>query len=76
MCQPQQLLSPPILPTPRGCRVYNDSEGREHVQLQFHMRGPSGRATVNAGEGAAAWGHVLWLSIDGFRQMQPVEPCC
>lgn len=29
-------------------RVYNDSEGREHVQLQFHMRGPSGRATVNA----------------------------
>jgi len=36
-------------PATTACRVYNDSEGREHVQLQFHMRGPSGRATVNAG---------------------------
>lgn len=35
-------------------RVYNDSEGREHVQLQFHMKGPSGRATVNAGARARA----------------------
>lgn len=29
-------------------RAYNDNEGREHVQLQFHLRGPLGRATVNA----------------------------
>lgn len=29
-------------------RVYNDTHGREHVQLQFQLRGPSGRATVNA----------------------------
>lgn len=39
-------------------RLYNDSEGKEHVQLQFHMRGPSGRATVNAGAAARRPGSV------------------
>jgi mitochondrial import inner membrane translocase subunit TIM21 len=29
-------------------RLYVDAEGREHVQLQFHLKGPAGRATVNA----------------------------
>ncbi|KIZ04743.1 import inner membrane translocase subunit tim-21 Flags: Precursor [Monoraphidium neglectum] len=29
-------------------QVYKDQEGREHVRLQFHMRGPGGSALVNA----------------------------
>ncbi|KDD74061.1 hypothetical protein H632_c1608p0, partial [Helicosporidium sp. ATCC 50920] len=29
-------------------RVYTDDRGHEHVQVQFHLRGPSGRATVSA----------------------------
>lgn len=29
-------------------REYVDAAGREHVQLQFHLHGPGGRATVNA----------------------------
>ncbi|KAI7836791.1 hypothetical protein COHA_009371 [Chlorella ohadii] len=46
-------------------RVYNDSEGREHVQLQFHMRGPSGRATVNADmhKDGGSW-HYNFLYLD------------
>ena len=52
------------LHTHTACRVYNDGEGREHVQLQFHLKGPAGRATVNAGGrgggGAGGWRAGLW----------------
>ena len=41
-------------------RIYSDDQGREHVQLQFVAKGPSGRATVHAdmyedGEAAGGW---------------------
>ena len=29
-------------------RIYKDEEGKEHVQIQFHASGPSGRAVVYA----------------------------
>ncbi|KAG7668792.1 putative mitochondrial import inner membrane translocase subunit TIM21 [Nannochloris sp. 'desiccata'] len=56
-------------------RVYNDSEGREHVQLQFHMRGPSGRATVNADmykDGSEWRYHFLYLNVESPIQQQVV----
>ena len=56
-------------------RVYNDSEGREHVQLQFHMRGPSGRATVNADmykDGSQWRYHFLYLNVESPIQQQVV----
>jgi import inner membrane translocase subunit TIM21 len=56
-------------------RVYDDSEGREHVQLQFHMRGPSGRATVNADmykDGSQWRYHFLYLNVESPIQQQVV----
>ncbi|EFN50809.1 hypothetical protein CHLNCDRAFT_141854 [Chlorella variabilis] len=56
-------------------RVYNDGEGREHVQLQFHMRGPSGRATVNADmhKDGSAWRYnFLYLDVEAPIPQQVV----
>ncbi|GAB4813938.1 hypothetical protein N2152v2_000984 [Parachlorella kessleri] len=56
-------------------RVYNDAEGREHVQLQFHARGPSGRAVVNADmykEGREWRYNFLYLDIEAPVPQQVV----
>lgn len=57
--------------------MYNDSEGREHVQLQFHMRGPAGRATVNAdmhkAGGGGGWRYnFLYLDVEAPVPQQVV----
>jgi import inner membrane translocase subunit TIM21 len=56
-------------------RVFNDAEGREHVQLQFHMRGPSGRAVVNADmyqEGGQWRYNFLYLNVESPVPQQVV----
>jgi mitochondrial import inner membrane translocase subunit TIM21 len=56
-------------------RIYNDAEGREHIQLQFHLRGPSGRATVNADmyNESGTWRyHFLYLDVQSPLQQQVV----
>ncbi|KAL4419128.1 hypothetical protein ABPG77_004520 [Micractinium sp. CCAP 211/92] len=56
-------------------RVYSDSEGREHVQLQFHMRGPSGRATVNTDmyKDGGSWRYAfLYLDVEAPVPQQVV----
>ena len=56
-------------------RLYTDGEGREPVQLQFHMRGPSGRATVNADmyqEGGKWQYHFLYLNVESPLPQQVV----
>ncbi|KFM24274.1 Mitochondrial import inner membrane translocase subunit tim21 [Auxenochlorella protothecoides] len=47
-------------------REYQDVEGRQHIQIQFHLSGPSGRATVNADMylESGAWKHnFLYLDV-------------
>lgn len=56
-------------------RLYNDKEGREHVQIQFHLRGPSGRATVNADmyqEGSDWKYQFLYLNVESPVPQQVV----
>ncbi|PSC67233.1 putative mitochondrial import inner membrane translocase subunit TIM21 isoform B [Micractinium conductrix] len=56
-------------------RVYNDGEGREHLQLQFVLRGPSGRATVNADmskEGSSWRYSFLYLDVEAPVPQQVV----
>lgn len=56
-------------------RLYTDGEGREHVQLQFHMRGPSGRATVNADmyqDGGNWQYHFLYMNVESPVPQQVV----
>lgn len=56
-------------------RMYNDEEGREHVQLQFHAKGPSGRATVHADmyQEDGSWKyHYLYLNVESPLQQQVV----
>ena len=56
-------------------RLYTDAQGREHVQLQFHMRGPSGRAVVNADmyqEGAQWRYNFLYLNVESPVPQQVV----
>ena len=48
-------------------RIYTDQDGREHVQIQFHMKGPSGRALVSADmfKDAGNWRyHFLYLKVE------------
>lgn len=56
-------------------RIYNDSEGKEHVQLQFQARGPSGRATVHADmyQSNGEWRyHFLYLTVESPLPQQVV----
>jgi hypothetical protein len=56
-------------------RIYNDSEGKEHVQLQFQARGPSGRATVHADmyQSDGEWRyHFLYLTVESPLPQQVV----
>ena len=56
-------------------RIYNDSEGKEHVQLQFQARGPSGRATVHADmyQTDGEWRyHFLYLTVESPLPQQVV----
>lgn len=56
-------------------RIYNDEEGREHVQLQFHAKGPSGRATVHADmyQEDGSWKyHYLYLNVESPLPQQVV----
>ncbi len=59
-CDLESRLKPASRPL-QG-RLYNDADGREHVQLQFQLRGPSGRATVNAG-GCSSRGALVLLPM-------------
>jgi import inner membrane translocase subunit TIM21 len=48
-------------------RLEPDALGREHVVLQFHLRGPAGRATVNADmrEEGGGWRYrYLYLDVE------------
>jgi len=56
-------------------RIYNDAEGREHVQIQFHLKGPSGRATVNADmyQDGSDWRYqFLYLDVEAPVRQQVV----
>lgn len=59
-------------------RIYSDEQGREHVQLQFVAKGPSGRATVHAdmyedGEATGGWRyHYLYLTVESPLAQQVV----
>jgi len=56
-------------------RIYNDGEGKEHIQLQFHMRGPSGRATVSADmyQSDGKWQyHFLYINVESPVPQQVV----
>lgn len=56
-------------------RIYSDPEGREHVQLQFHAKGPAGRATVNADmykDGPNWRYHFLYLNVEAPIPQQVV----
>ena len=56
-------------------RIYNDAEGKEHIQLQYQLRGPSGRATVNADMYLAdgSWQyHFLYLDVHSPLKQQVV----
>lgn len=57
-------------------RIYNDNEGREHVQIQFHAKGPSGRATVQADMYKSSDGewkyHYLYLTVESPLPQQLV----
>jgi import inner membrane translocase subunit TIM21 len=58
-------------------RLYYDDQGREHVQLQFVAKGPSGRATVHADmyqeAGEANWRyHYLYLTVESPLPQQVV----
>lgn len=60
-------------------RLYNDSEGREHVQLQFHLKGPSGRALVNADmyQDGGQWRYnFLYLNVESPIPQQVPACCC
>ena len=56
-------------------RIYNDAEGREHIQIQFHLKGPSGRATVNADmyQDGSDWRYqFLYLDVEAPVRQQVV----
>jgi import inner membrane translocase subunit TIM21 len=59
-------------------RIYSDDQGREHVQLQFVAKGPSGRATVHAdmyedSEATGGWRyHYLYLTVESPLAQQVV----
>lgn len=59
-------------------RLYSDDQGREHVQLQFVAKGPSGRATVHAdmyedSEATGGWRyHYLYLTVESPLAQQVV----
>ena len=56
-------------------RIYNDDQGREHVQIQFHAKGPSGRATVHADmyQEDGSWKyHYLYLNVESPLPQQVV----
>lgn len=56
-------------------RVFSDSDGREHVQLQFHLRGPTGRAVANADmyQDAGKWRYqFLYLNVESPIPQQVV----
>lgn len=56
-------------------RIYNDDQGREHVQIQFHAKGPSGRATVHADmyhEDGSWKYHYLYLNVESPMPQQVV----
>ena len=56
-------------------RIYHDDQGKEHVQLQFVAKGPSGRATVHADmfEEDGAWRyHYLYLTVESPLPQQVV----
>ncbi|KAL6782358.1 TIM21 [Auxenochlorella protothecoides x Auxenochlorella symbiontica] len=56
-------------------REYQDVEGRQHIQIQFHLSGPSGRATVNADMylESGAWKHnFLYLDVQEPIRQQVV----
>lgn len=56
-------------------RIYNDANGVEHVQLQFHAKGPSGRAVVHADmykEGQEYKYHYLYLTVESPLPQQVV----
>lgn len=59
-------------------RIYTDDQGREHVQLQFVAKGPSGRAQVHAdmyedAEATGGWRyHYLYLTVESPLAQQVV----
>ncbi|KAI3434373.1 hypothetical protein D9Q98_002452 [Chlorella vulgaris] len=56
-------------------RLYDDEAGRQHVQLQFQLRGPGGRATVNADmhqEGGKWRYNFLYLNVEAPVPQQVV----
>ena len=56
-------------------RIYNDANGVEHVQLQFHAKGPSGKAVVHADmykEGQEYKYHFLYLTVESPLPQQVV----
>ncbi|KAK9905748.1 hypothetical protein WJX75_005641 [Coccomyxa subellipsoidea] len=60
-------------------RVYNDDKGREHVQVQFIARGPSGKGRVSADmyqDDAKQWQYYyLLVDLDGGRgRVSIVDP--
>lgn len=56
-------------------RIYNDDQGREHVQIHFHAKGPSGRAMVHADmyQEDGSWKyHYLYLNVESPLPQQVV----